>query len=289
MTLRPLGQVLVTVLLFLAAQTTAGEVPLDAAGFTGFVAQAYGKALPEARIRVLAPLRIDIVQRASANVAMLDKTWQRCQQVPADCDAAVAERVATDATTIRAVTVPFGPASLRAVIRPAADVTLMQDVSGIDASLAPVAKLLAGDLWIVCVKETPGGVVSLRLRDLAPLKLDPEQALALALQNLQAMLEPLADFTPRIARGGIRHMRGTYYESSRLLLSEQWASLARQLPGGLYVAVPAAEVVLVTDTPLHGAASVMQTEAHAVIRTAQHPISETVLRWSGTGWEVAPR
>ena len=162
----------------------------------------------------------------------------------------------------------------------------MRNVGVADAGMAPFAKLLIADLWIIGVKATPRGAVYLRMRDLAPIKLSPDEAFVLAAKNLQAALQPLAGVALGAARGGVHHMTGDFYESSRLMLHDAWASDARELDFQLMIAVPMPDVVLFGNASSQSAISAMGMVAHNMLDRAPEPISATLLRWTPTGWEV---
>jgi hypothetical protein len=74
--------------------------------------------------------------------------------------------------------------------------------------------------------------------------LSEDQAVTLAERNLAAALRPLGTVVHDLPPNGIGTINGDFYDSSRLILHDDWAPLSLKLHGHLVVAVPANDVLL---------------------------------------------
>jgi hypothetical protein len=104
-----------------------------------------------------------------------------------------------------------------------------------------------------------------------------------------AGLRPLAEVTPIVPPGQVGTITGDYAEASRLLAHDDWAALSATLGGHLLVAVPAADTLLYTKGGVPGALQTLASMARATMGTSRHPVSDEVLRWTPSGWDVVAK
>jgi uncharacterized protein YtpQ (UPF0354 family) len=264
----------------------AGPPGIDA--FIARVAQMLAAALPKAEVTVSGPrtLRVRSPQMGDGQIN-LERLSEFCARNRKDCDAALRTFVANVVERQNAAARPVERAIVRAVIRPAAYIEAARQSLGAHGGEL-VAVPFAGDLWLVCVADYPTTTRLLNVDDLRALDLDREAAIALAKSNLATVLRPIgnvaASTLPQDAFGTIS---GDDYESSRVLLHEQWADLAKRFDGNLIVALPGSRLVLYGDARGPNAVDAMATLARKIAETQQRPISASVLRWTPDGWRPA--
>ena len=81
-------------------------------------------------------------------------------------------------------------------------------------------------------------------------------------------------------------LQGDGYTSSQFLFPDRWAAYAATFKSGLIVAVPADNVILYgrDDGPEDEGA--LRGYAQQMEQTAARPISDTVFRWTPSGWQA---
>lgn len=259
--------------------------------FADEVASQLVKALPGYHVMVVDPLTIKIGktgqpedQRFQIN---LDRIASYCARAPDDCADAVSEYVSNTVPTIKAQEPKPATAALRAVVRPAAYVA---DLANMEAKYGNqlVSAPFAGDLVMLCYFDEPTAMRPALTGDLAKIGLSPARALAICVQNTRTALPRLPTAPSRQGPlGAIGDMEGDPYESSYLLLHDEWAPLAAKFGGHVLVAAPDADEVFFTGDADPAAVDVLSTLAKKAYGEAQRPISATVFRWTSGGWEVA--
>jgi uncharacterized protein YtpQ (UPF0354 family) len=125
-------------------------------------------------------------------------------------------------------------------------------------------------------------------RDLEALKLSETEAFDAAKANLATDLKPLASVLKPVVGKSIGYLEEHAYDSSRLVLHDEWRQLANDLGGSLIVAVPTTSVLLYGSGATAEAVDAMRTFALNVGRKSQRPLSPLVFRWTSEGWEVVP-
>jgi len=105
---------------------------------------------------------------------------------------------------------------------------------------------------------------------------------------LRRTLPPLPEVARPARPGTIGNVAGDAYESSRLLLHEDWSPLASAQGGVLLVAVPAKDVVLYVGEDSAAAVDALRTLATQVGKQTPAPLSDFVLRWTRDRWVVVP-
>lgn len=104
-----------------------------------------------------------------------------------------------------------------------------------------------------------------------------------AIENLREKLDP----PERHAQNGIeRLLCGGRHEASLLLFEELWEGVADDIAGEIVAAVPARAMLVFTGTAVPGGVERVRAIAEKAAETGPHPISSTLLRWTGSGWDV---
>ena len=124
-------------------------------------------------------------------------------------------------------------------------------------------------------------------RDLETIGLSEGEAIALGTKNVAAELPPgSAVVTPLSPRNGIGYITGHFYESSRLLMHEDWSAVSQEMNGHLVVAVPVPEGVLYIEGKDSADLASLQRVAEATAKNDPRRISTQLFRWVPDGWEV---
>ncbi len=264
------------------------QVPKDQDGFGRFVADQVTAAVPGATAKVDQPLILTLVVPGFAGEQQLplERIWDYCQRNAASCAATIATYAADIAGTAQAQGQGIDPARVRAVIRD------RQFVDRSNKALADGAEIVAapfiGDLVAVLVVEYPTGSTILQKADLAKLKLGQEDAMTLARRNLATTLPPLSALAKRYLDGPVMYAIGGPYESSRLLLPEAWASVAKESGGKLVVTAPGRDIVAYVQGDSKGDAAALKQFVQKTKQSQKYPVTAAVLRWTPEGWQVMP-
>lgn len=277
---------LATALLAAIVGASAAAVPQDETGFTAYVAQALSQALPEGRVSVERPLAltVSLPPNPGAFSLALENVWRYCARSAQGCTDAVGTFVANSAATLRDAVAPIDKATLRAVIRSKTYLDDLRRRPELNGS-APVAQPLAGDLWMLCVVDRKAGVKILTTGDLALLKLSEAEALKLATRNVSGALPPLKSVLHDVPSSGIGYIAGDFYASSRMLLHDDWADLARKLHGKLVVAVPAPDLLVYGEGKDRATLDAISAFARDAASKTERPISMSLFKWVVGGWE----
>ncbi len=214
----------------------------------------------------------------------LDRVYGVCTNDPPSCEQNLAEltRAIQDATRVA----PMDAGMLRVAVRTHEYVTYVTGAQG--ALLAP-AQPIAGDLEAIVMVDEPSRARPASAGDLVSLGLDRDAAHARAWQNTLAASGSVAKLAQPTGEGSLRSLdSGGYYESSLLLDTAGWAEVAKRQPGTLFVSVPAADTLLYKWVTTEKDAQAFRLITGEVAKKSHTPLSATVLKWNGSGWEVAP-
>lgn len=261
-------------------------IPNDQAGFTAHVAKLLRAAMPDASVSVKSPL---IVVTASASEpdgsqVNLDRVWAYCVSERASCAPTVTRFVTNVAASLRDKNQPIERSMIRLVVRSASYLEEIRQATAATPEAALVATRFAGDLWLACVADLPRSTKFLSAGDLSKLGLSEDAAIALGKQNLASLLRPMAEIIRDAPAKAFGYLEGGEYESSRVLLHDDWAPLAQALNGQLVVTVPESRLVLYGDAARPNALEAMTVLARRIMIQAERPISPTLLKWTPTGW-----
>ncbi|HEX2115092.1 MAG TPA: DUF1444 family protein [Alphaproteobacteria bacterium] len=270
-------------------QERAQAAPNDPDAYTEHVAKLFADAAPDLTIAVTGRLTLSIkAPDAERDMqAALDRVWEYCRRNQAQCDNATETYVRNSLGMMRELQQPVERSMLRVVVRTAPYVEQIRKTFSADQkpNSQIVAAPLAADLWIVCVADFPNSVRFINRGDLVKLGLREQEVLALGRENVSAALRPLGIVAKDLPANGIGYIEGDDYESSRILLHEEWAQLAGKMAGDLIVAVPGSGLILYGDAGRAETPRALAELARHMLTRSQRPISATVLKWRPAGWE----
>lgn len=191
------------------------------------------------------------------------------------------------AETYRAQNAPISRDMLRVVIRTSQYVQQVQNDLGPGAPTLIPAPFVEG-LVLLPVLDSPTSFRLFNSADMKTLGLTEQQAQQLALTNTREALKlkPLMNIAKAAGKGSIGQLTGDSFHPSRLALFDTWAPLADAQGGKLIVAAPATDALFYVGDDSRTAIDALRTLDHNVISHAPHPLSEILLRWTPTGWEV---
>jgi hypothetical protein len=229
------------------------------------------------------PLTIQIAARFKVS---LDRPWDTCRSLPADCDHFTRDFLdKTAASVIAALKPPAAIAKeqLRVIVRSAKYLEI------IGGSAKNVTFPIGGDLHALVMIDSPAAATPLLRSSLAGLGLDAPGALAAALANIGKELGPLGGRAAALPEVRISLLQPThYYDCAYVVAPEQWASIAKSLKSPLMVSVPSDQVVLYGEAIDPQRVGIFRELTEKMFSEADRPVSKTVLQWSETGWKALP-
>jgi uncharacterized protein YtpQ (UPF0354 family) len=270
------------------AQSQAREpaLPKDPDKFTDFMVDRFTNAMPGAKVSARTSLRMEVVIASGAHTVYLDNIWSLCERDRRQCRKNVDDFVLNMSGTMKEDSVEVKAADVRMVVRTADYVAQARKMAQGRPDRAVLARPVAGDLWMICVGDSPHGIHILQHAELAKLGLTDEQAIALGLKNTAAALPPLESDTHVLKQMGLKFATGDFYESSRMLMHEQWAAMSKAMGGHLVVAVPNNDFLIYGNGGGNGDRMMLSTFAKTVMEKAPKPMSASLFQWTPTGWEV---
>jgi len=259
----------------------AQDIPKDEGAFTEYVAGQLRTQLGDSAVVVAGPLTLKL-GRLQAN---LDRIFTFCHQNAAACSAEVSTFVKGVTETYEAQGAPISAAAIRLVIRPTQYAQQMRASLKAQAS-AWLPKPFVEGLVILPVLDSPRTLRMLTVADLKTFGLTDEQVQQVALANLRSALTPLMEVAKVEGSGRIGQLVGDTYIPSRLALLDSWAPLAEAQGGKLIVVAPATDALFYVGDDSPAAIDALRAVARNVMGRAPHPLSDILLRWRATGWEV---
>jgi hypothetical protein len=251
------------------------------------MADQFKAALPEGQVTVKSPLTIGVRARATSDEFQvnLDRMWGFCVRNSMQCAQATAVFVNGTAETLKQMPVTIDASMIRVAIRPATYIEGVRKQFKGDPKDEPIGAPVAGDLWWILVADAPRTARILKVGDLNELKITMEQAIEIGRRNTASSLRPLDIVTRDLPANGIGTIEGSYYESSRLALHDDWAAVASRMSGPLIVAVPGPGLLFYADGGRPHALDALSTLASAAAAKQERPLSATVFKWTREGWQ----
>jgi hypothetical protein len=280
-----------------AGTTVAGPSPsarpfdgTDEQAFTQSVAQFFDDEAPEMNATVVGPLAVQLVPRyvtvgadAGPRVA-LDRIWSGCKADPSTCEAGARDFVKKSVQSLRMKNAPAKRENIVAVLRSRAYV---DSVGGPDTTRG-IIQPFVGDLYVVYMVDLPGTMRSLTRNEIDGIAPDPRALPQIAAVNLAPKLGHLTDVIAKPAAGTFNVLQShNVYESSRLLIGDEWAVLQKRVGNAsIVVAAPAGDTLLVAIGPTPDQITAMRDTAKKMFAGANRPVSPDLFRWSQTTWTV---
>jgi uncharacterized protein YtpQ (UPF0354 family) len=270
-------------MLALTLPTVGQDIPNDESGFTEYVAGRLRSAVGESTVAVQGPLTLKL----GGLQANLDRIFAFCSQNASACPTEISTYVTAVAEAYRARNAPISRDTIRVVVRTAQYAEQVQNSLGPRAPTLLPTPFVEG-LVLLPVFDSPTSFRFLNTEDLKTLGLTEQEVQQLALTNLRAALKlrPLMDVAKVAGRGRIGQLLGDSFYPSRLALFDTWAPLAKAQGGKLIVAAPATDAVLYVGDDSPTAIDALRTLARNLMTRVPHPLSEILLRWTPTGWDV---
>lgn len=106
--------------------------------------------------------------------------------------------------------------------------------------------------------------------------------------NLRRDLQPLMQVAKIAGPGRIEQLTGDTFHPSRLLLHDSWAPLAAAQGGRLIVAAPTVDNVLYIGEDTPAAIDALRAAVKSTMERAPNRLSNLLLRWNPSGWDVIP-
>jgi hypothetical protein len=292
MFLRALSRIAIVAIFAAPFVATGQSLPLEPTPFTSYVAERLrALALEHAQVRVditaLRPLAIKLTAPSGMSVdTNLSDLYAHCAALQGRCGDAAEQLAQAAFRAFGEATRPIGREMLRAMVLPAAQVHGIEEIRKQRGTAAFVAKPFVGDLWIAVIEDRKPLFAIATTDTLKQLELDESAAFALALKNTRDSKAPVLERA--------MPLRGTYfavlseddYESSRVLMHEDWAEVAKNRRGDLLVSVPASNTLIFGSA--RSAVQIKELRDLAVqeLQKAQRPLTAQIFRWRAEGWEV---
>jgi uncharacterized protein YtpQ (UPF0354 family) len=220
----------------------------------------------------------------------LDNLRRACASSTAECDGAIRMTVKTTQETLSTVESSDAPArsTLRPTLKPAewienADQMMKSKLPEKFSDNRIIRRPFAADIFVVYVADSANKQMMLNQQTLRDLKLTEDELNTLALENLKKAYPKLTltEMTPGI----FTFEPGDEYDCARLLLVDQWAEEAKKAGGKLIASAPARSRVFVARAPSPKALDAVKKIVKMAHAQEDHPISEALVEWSGTGWK----
>jgi uncharacterized protein YtpQ (UPF0354 family) len=269
--------------LALTLRAVGQDIPSDETGFTEYVASRLRSEVGDSTVVVKGPLTLKL----GGLQANLDRTFGFCKHNASGCPMEISTFVRGTAEAYRAQNAPITRDMIRVVVRTTQYVQQMQNYLEPGAPTLLPTPFVEG-LVLLPVLDSPTAFRLLNTENLKTLGLSEQEAQQLALTNTRAALKlkPLMDVAKIAGPGSIGQLAGDSFYPSRLALFDTWAPLADAQGGKLIVAAPATDAVFYVGDDSRVAIDALRTLARNIMGQAPHPLSEILLRWTPTGWEV---
>lgn len=261
---------------------TAAEAPADYSSPAGFTRAALDLLRQgEPKGGWVSPQLLKLMNSGGLLVN-LERIWSLCESDSTTCDPEL-KHLANE--VLKLATRPESPKAtperLFAVIRPSG----YFDGTPADVKAESLIEPLAADLLVVYVMDEGGAVRGAKTSDLKDLGLARTDVPAAALRNLTAAL-PVPPNQPDCRPHAVGLWRsGSYFESSRLLLSDYWQGMAQRTKLSIVAAAPAADSLVVVCDPTAEELVKLRKMVEQLGRQAARPVSNTLLKWTPTGWQ----
>lgn len=264
----------------------ADDTPNDPDAFTAYVADHIRRIEPGIPVTVTGTLSLDVGNSGAVHSLYLQRLFDVCQRNPDAAATFVDTFIQQMAAIARTPEPKVTRDTLRVIIRP--EIYLKSEFDTLAGRATPVGAPLPGGLWLLGASDLPTAIKMLDSRDLARLGVSDREALAIGEQNLRSGLKQSLEQARTARVPGVNLVTGDPYESSLLAFRDLWTPLAKASLGDLLVAVPAADVVLFSDTDKPDAIPELRDAVRTVMSRADRPLVATIFRWSAAGWVVVP-
>jgi hypothetical protein len=269
--------------LFDTAEWQEGPGTAEAVAFTERVATKLRAKFSDVTVSVKAPLTLSVGE-VQAN---LDRIYSFCSRDAVHCDSEIDRYAIGVDETLRAAHQPVSRDAVRLIVRTASYFKSAQGaLGGADPGFQP--RPLPGGLVILPAIDSPATIRMLSSKGIKELDLSVDEIYQLGEANLRKSLKPIMEAAKAVGKSQIGTVVSDPYNSGRLALIDSWSPLAQAQGGTLIVAAPANDSLVYIGEDSAVAIDALRSLVRNLIQRAPSPLSETLLRWSPSGWEVVP-
>ncbi len=255
----------------------AAAAPLSREEFTQQFVAALKAARPGAEIRVLQPLRLQVVdEKGGVATADLENAFLDYRFDPGDLEPIVRRHVAAYVSGMSSDRLPIDRSRIVPVVKSRrwiADYAALVKVRGYGDEAVAVHDQLNAELVVVYAEDRDKTYRFLLPADLQQLGLDRDDLALLARNNLAQLVPPPELITGPFAYG-IR-IDGNY-EASLLLYPDWWESEPIEVDGDYVVAVPARDILMITGSNNQAGIAQLRALAQQTVQKGSHAIVDTL-------------
>lgn len=270
------------ILIALAATVNAQDVPRDEHGFTEFAATQLRRQVGTEEVIVKSPLTLGLGELQ----ANLDRVFRFCSENADGCADELDRYVKGVAQVYRERNAPPSKEAVRIVIRTTQYLQAAQASSATPGLVQLLPRPFVEGLVTLPVLDAPRSLKPMGERDAEKLGLSEREVYELGLANLRNELKPLSQVAKVARRGEIGQLVGDVLQPSRLLLVDTWLPLVQEQGGVLIVAIPATDAVFYIGEDTPSAIDALRSLVKNVMSKAPNRLSNTLLRWRDSRWEV---
>jgi hypothetical protein len=267
----------------------AQSVPTDEETFTKVAAERVCKELPEYDVKPVGKLSLEGKRSdgESTGQLSLDRVHMFCLRNSQNCSAGLDQYAKGIAESVKERNRPIERGMLRLAMRPAAYIEqIRRQIVTIGGKGSVYSKVIAPGLVAIPVVDFTRSIRLVTDQDLVKLALTEDDLFKLGEQNIQSSTKPLHKVTPTPIANSFGKIVGEDYASSRILFHDDWRDLSTKLNNKLVIMLPAPDVLLYGDGSTAAGVDALRTFAAEVARKSSRPLSQLVLLWTETGWEV---
>jgi hypothetical protein len=275
-----------------ASSPGKADAPFDGStreALTQSAARMFRKASAKVAVEVLEPLSLKLDFQGTDHHDLrvsLDRMWFVCQSDPPGCERAMNDFVAKVIHTVGVPEEPVARDGVVAMLRPRSWFESVGQAPDYEGALSDP---LVGDIYAVYVVDLPKAVRSLTKADLDALGFTRAELASLARTNLTTRLGHLPDAVRNAQAGDVVVLRtGSYFESSRVLLGDDWTALSSTKARTIVVSMPANDVMIVSMDPGPIQLDKLRELTQAAFEKAQVRVSRKIYRWNAGSWAALP-
>lgn len=273
---------LAAILIVLSSAAQAQEIPREESEFTDYIAKLLRKEVGDEAVVNKGPLTLGLGELQ----ANLDRVFVFCKNNTSACSTELERYVQGAAQVYKERNTPPSKDSVRVILRTTQYVQSAQGGNGGSKAAQIQPRAFVDGLVALPVLDTPRAIRMLGVNDNDRLKLTPQEVFDLGLENLRRSQKPIMEVAKVVGSGQIGQLVGDSFYPSRLLLLDTWAPLAKEQGGVLIVAIPTTDAVFYISEDSQVAIAALQALVRNVQSRAPNRLSNALLRWKASGWEL---
>ena len=274
---RARGAALCIVAALLCLPHAASAEPLSREAFTQELVAAYKAAQPDAKIRILGPLQLAVVDDLGVGVtASLENAFVEYRLDPGDLEPIVRRHVGAYASAMTSERLPIDRSRIVPIVKSQqwiADYAALMKEQGLGDEAVAVHDPFNSELVVAYAEDRDKTYRYLLPGDVTRLGLGGDDLALLALNNLAKLVPPPELITGPFAYG-IR-IDGNY-EASLLLYPGWWENQPIKVDGDYVVAVPARDILMITGSNNQAGIAQLRALARQTVQKGSHAIVDTL-------------